>query len=165
MSFQKFLQEHQKESDRGCALIIASNLDNRLSELINSFFINIGEKQKKEIFDGNGCLSSFSSKINICHALGLIPKNEFDDLNIIRKIRNDFAHNEGGIRFTDQNMEDRCNSLTMTNDLKNNRPELSHIIDSARSAFVITACSISLILSERTKNTTRRNTPQKSSIA
>src|SRR3546814_2970630 len=37
-------------------------------------------------------LGNFSSKIKMCYCLGLIDKMIKEDLNLIRKIRNEFAH-------------------------------------------------------------------------
>ena len=45
-----------------------------------------------QLFDGTGALATFSAKIDIAYAFGLIGTQERADLHIIRKIRNDFAH-------------------------------------------------------------------------
>jgi DNA-binding MltR family transcriptional regulator len=40
----------------------------------------------------NQPLGDFSNKIKMCYCLGLIDKIIRDDLNLIRKIRNEFTH-------------------------------------------------------------------------
>jgi mannitol operon repressor len=49
-------------------------------------------EMKKRLFDGYGPLSSFSAKIDLSYALQIINKDQYDDLTVIRRIRNQFAH-------------------------------------------------------------------------
>lgn len=44
------------------------------------------------LFDGYGPLGSFSAKIDIAYALGIITEQIFNDLKTIKDIRNEFAH-------------------------------------------------------------------------
>ena len=44
-------------------------------------------------------LGTFSTKISIAFFIGLIPEDIYNDLNIIRKIRNEFAHNYDTLTF------------------------------------------------------------------
>lgn len=50
------------------------------------------EKEDKELFSGYGPLSTLSSKIVLSYRLGLISNYEYKTIQIIRKIRNLFAH-------------------------------------------------------------------------
>lgn len=43
--------------------------------------------------------------------LGLLPKNIYNDLGILRKLRNDFAHNEKSITFETDYIKNRCKAL------------------------------------------------------
>jgi hypothetical protein len=54
----------------------------------------------------SGPASTFSAKILICYAFGLINKDAFDDLNKIRKIRNKFAHTSEKVDFLMSEVED-----------------------------------------------------------
>ena len=49
-----------------------------------------------ELFSGDSPLSSFGSKINLCYRLALIDGGLCRVLHILRKIRNDFAHQMKG---------------------------------------------------------------------
>jgi hypothetical protein len=58
-----------------------------------------------------GPLGSFSARIELCYALGLSPKQVRRDLILIRKIRNDFAHQAKTLTFDDPGIADRCAEL------------------------------------------------------
>ena len=87
----KFRMELDNETDRGCALMSASYLEDRLELLIRKHFIK-SKQSIRDLFDGQGALATFSGKIQLCYALGYIPHNVFSDLGIIKSIRNEFAH-------------------------------------------------------------------------
>lgn len=84
-----------RESDRGAVLISATRLEEKL-ELLHRAHIEqkVAEPKKllEELFRPYAPLSSFSAKIQLAHAYGLIDAEDYADLNIIRKIRNDAAH-------------------------------------------------------------------------
>jgi hypothetical protein len=64
-------------------------------------------------------LGSFSSRIHMAHALGLLNETELADLDLVRKIRNDAAHFEGkrgdgfGTGFSNRVTTERCHSLSV----------------------------------------------------
>ena len=89
--FIDFRKSLIQESDRGCALMAADFIEDKLEKLLESYFIE-NEKVCKQLLKANGALATFSSKIDLTFLLGLIPKNVFNDLHILRKIRNEFAH-------------------------------------------------------------------------
>jgi hypothetical protein len=60
---------------------------------------------------GNGMLSSFSNKIAIAHAFGLIGQKTRDDLDNIRIIRNAFAHAVDQIDFSQEDIAKACVAL------------------------------------------------------
>src|SRR5689334_4681663 len=82
------------ESDRAFVLILAANLDEMLRMLLRNYFLD-NEKEKgflDKIFENEGPLSSFSSRIRLAFALGFINQELYHDLQIVRDIRNKFAH-------------------------------------------------------------------------
>jgi DNA-binding MltR family transcriptional regulator len=56
---------------------------------------------------------SASARIRAAYCLGLITKDQYDDLNLIRRIRNKFAHRLHDLSFKDKEILDWCNSLKM----------------------------------------------------
>ncbi len=108
--FNEFLQEFQKESERGAALVGAALLDSRLERILRSHFI-AGKAANELLGGGNAPLGTYSSRIKCCFALGLITDMEKHDLDLIRSIRNAFAHHEHGLTFEDSKVIGWCSSL------------------------------------------------------
>ena len=89
------------ESDRGCVLVGAALVERRLDDIFEHVFQrNKASKAiQKALFDSNGPLSTFSAKIKLAYALGFIRKQTFEDLEAVRRIRNDFAHSADDVDF------------------------------------------------------------------
>lgn len=106
----RFRNHLDNETDRGSALMAAAFLDELLKDLLKCFLVD-DQKSLKELFSGTGGLSSFSSRIELCYLLGLIPVNIKKDLHLIRKIRNEFAHSMDIIDFNHPSIAARCREL------------------------------------------------------
>lgn len=88
---QEFLTVFNAETDRGAALVAASMLDERLQEILKAFFLK--SQEASDLLTGfNAPLGTFSSRASAAFALGLVQKNEFNEITLIRKIRNEFGH-------------------------------------------------------------------------
>jgi len=112
-SFDQEITEQLKEkNDRSLAIASASMVEERLRWLIETKFIDgLSQTKKDRIFTGLGPLSSFTAKIEVAYALGLLKPEMREQLQIISKIRNKFAHNFRRIRFTDQEIASLCETL------------------------------------------------------
>jgi len=91
-----------RESDRGLILVSASYLDEALERLLRARFSIEHKKSKSMIdplFNTFGPLSTFSAKIKMSYAIDLIEKWVYRDLEILRKLRNEFAHSIGPAVF------------------------------------------------------------------
>lgn len=135
-AFLAFREALTSESDRGCALFAAAYLDKALSDLL---YLSLVENKRieEELFEGTAPLSSFSSRIKLAYYLGRVSAECRRDLDTIRGIRNDFAHDPGVISFDTQSIADRCRNLEFSYHLKDARP---------RSHFTAAACGILAIL-------------------
>ena len=109
----QFRQALTSESDRGCALFAAAYLDVCLSDLL---YVSLVENKNidKDLFEGTAPLSNFSSRIKLAYYLGLISRSCRRDLDIVRGIRNDFAHKPEIISFETQSIRDRCKNLSFS---------------------------------------------------
>ena len=106
----RFLDELNKESDRGLALVGAALIDEKLSKTLRSYFCE--ENAADKLLSGsNAPLGTFSSHIEACFALGLIDEFEYSEINLIRKVRNEFAHSIHGTTFKNQRITGLCSSL------------------------------------------------------
>jgi mannitol operon repressor len=98
------------ESPRGMVLVAAAELDRLLLDLMKSF-LRPGAGQNALLTEGNAPLATFSGKIAAAHALNLISDQEFRELNIIRRVRNEFAH-EINVSFERQTVKSRVQELS-----------------------------------------------------
>lgn len=93
-----------KESDRGCAIFGAQILADDLESLLRTCFRSDEESIKKVVnplFTTYAPLSSFSAKIQMAFAMRLITKGLRYHLDVVRRLRNEFAHESGPIDFDD----------------------------------------------------------------
>jgi DNA-binding MltR family transcriptional regulator len=102
-----FRQTLTHESDRAAALMSAAYLDEQLKTLLNRMLVD-DTKVKERVLGTSGAIDSFSSRIDLAYLLGLIPKNFRDDLELIRRIRNEFAHTAQKMDFETGVIKSRC---------------------------------------------------------
>lgn len=139
----KFVDELKRESDRGLALVAAALIDDRLCETLRSFFCD-NSSAAKLLDEGNAPLGAFSVRAEACRALGLIDENEFSEIALIRKVRNEFAHAKHGMSFQNSRVQGLCATL------KSNLPEGGdYPINEPRFRFTNAAVSIVLRLYHR----------------
>ncbi len=88
----EFNKLFNKESvdERSIAIIGGTFCEMALEYVLKSFFPEDDEVEKLFVF--NNSLGNFSNKISLAYCLGLIDKLIKRDLDLIRKIRNKFAH-------------------------------------------------------------------------
>lgn len=86
-----FLAAFNHETERGAALVAASMLDQRLKEILVAFLLP--SDHSKELLAGfNAPLGTFAARASAAFSLGLIQENEFKEITLIRRIRNEFGH-------------------------------------------------------------------------
>ena len=101
----------EKESDRAVVIIAVALFDEALLNLLKASLVP-NPTTSDDLFDSpNAPFSTFSTKISVTHRLGLISKRMARDLHIIRKIRNQFAHNLSGCSFEDSSVKSRVIEL------------------------------------------------------
>lgn len=98
-------------SDRAVAILGAALVDSQLRACLLKKFD--GKSYVEKALDGREFLSTFSARITATRMLGLFSDRLADDLTIIRKIRNDFAHSPLAIGFSTQSIVARCKKLTV----------------------------------------------------
>jgi DNA-binding MltR family transcriptional regulator len=92
-------------------LFAAAYLDRALSDLLYVFLVS-NKKIEEDLFDGNAPLATFSSRIKLAYYLGAISPSVRRDLDLIRLIRNEFAHHPQPMSFATQAVSNRCRELT-----------------------------------------------------
>jgi mannitol operon repressor len=111
VGFWPYLDIIRRESPRGRVLVSTGFLEQQLRDVLAALMRET--PQVTELLDGaNAPLGTFSSRISACFALGLIKEHEHHDLTLIRRIRNDFAH-DIHTTFETPSVVDRCKLLRM----------------------------------------------------
>ena len=108
--WRSFTREFEAESDRAAAVLGAAWLDAKLEGLLENFFVN-DSKTVTPLFEPTGPLGTFAARSRLAYSLGLISRRSFDDLVLIRGIRNRFAHELHGVQFSDRDIVDACERL------------------------------------------------------
>jgi len=106
-----------KESDLACVLIGTSYLDQCLASMLKRFFIEGNAVYKIPDPLRHGALSTFSSRIDLIYLLGLINEYIYNDLIIIKNIRNLFAHSHFRVYFKDDKIKKKCEELELVDKL------------------------------------------------
>ncbi len=110
-TYEDFMNEFAKESDRAAVVLGAAKLDLQLYQLLQKVLLP-NTSGRDELLDGNSGLSTFSSRINICYRIGVIDAEFARALHQIRKIRNSFAHEISGSELDSGSNKDRIRELT-----------------------------------------------------
>lgn len=118
------------ESERGMTVLVAAELD-RVLEVVLKSYLAPGKARDDLFSGGSPPLGTFSARINVARALHLIREDEYELLHLIRRIRNEFAHNPDAA-FTDGRISSWLGAI----------PEHDTEKD-AKSKF--TLCSVALI--------------------
>jgi hypothetical protein len=97
------------ESDRGAAVLAGGFVENFLGVYLKSYVVD--EKVGRDVFDAMGPLSSFSQRTAMARAFGYITRRQYDDLTLIRQIRNHFAHHPLEATFVTPKVAALCEKL------------------------------------------------------
>lgn len=99
----------KEESDRGCALLVCSYIEYELENLLRSKLVN--DETEADILLKRGSLTNINSRINMSYLLGLISKEQKNNLIRIKNIRNKFGHSYKKVEFEDEEIKDICKKL------------------------------------------------------
>src|SRR6516165_7584146 len=89
--FYAVLDELESASPRAAVIVGASFVEDHLTRLIKSRLMD-DENALTHFFDQNGALGTFSAKTKLGYLMGLYSQEAWKELETVRSIRNDFAH-------------------------------------------------------------------------
>jgi hypothetical protein len=103
--------EHEmyNSPDRASAIVLGSLVEKAIEKLLRT---NLRPQGINELFKHTGLLGDFSAKIQMGYALRLFGGQTRKDLNIIRTLRNQFAHSRRPIEFSTPVVKRCCDELT-----------------------------------------------------
>lgn len=99
------LFNHGEKNERAIAIVGATFLETLLEHILWAFLIDDQNEVKKLLRS-----KSFNRYIMMAYCLGLINKPVRDDLDLVRQIRNEFAHTLN-VSFEDKTIKSWCASL------------------------------------------------------
>ena len=111
------IAEIDKSPDRSAAIVAAAFVDDYLARALKRR-MHQDEKAINEMFGSSGPLGSFSSKIRLALLTGLCSNAACKDLDIVRAIRNEFAHSVLTMDFQSQRVKDLSANLSFTQNVK-----------------------------------------------
>src|SRR5256714_14391096 len=105
----RLVSDLESETDRGVALLAVALLDDVLDVLLRASCVDDSEGVNRLIGPGRP-LESFGSRAHVAYCMGLLGADVYSDINLIREIRNDFAHRQP-TNFEQSDIHTKCNKL------------------------------------------------------
>lgn len=103
-------REFHDSPDRVIAVIGGAYLDSMLDRLLRAALLDAPSEVEK-LLRPDGPIGSNGARYQLAYCLGLIGANQRDDLKMVAKIRNAFAHNFRALAFDEPPIRDYCASL------------------------------------------------------
>lgn len=96
-------------NDRVVGIVLGSDVEWYLEQLLLAYLPNA----TPEIFlASNGPLTDFYAKNHLAFSMGIIPKALLKDLEVVRRVRNAFAHARAPMRFSDAPIMSECQKMS-----------------------------------------------------
>lgn len=90
----------------------AALVDEQIAQALRLKMVNLNADLRKRLFKGYGPLSSFSARIDIAYALGMLSKDIAKEAHTIRGIRNKFAHATKRVNIDSPGIKEECEKLS-----------------------------------------------------
>ncbi|MCI0427011.1 MAG: MltR family transcriptional regulator [Nitrospiraceae bacterium] len=103
-------REFHEQPDRVVAIVGAAYLDSTLDSLLRAVLIESRE-DVDSLLGQNGALGANGARCQLAYCLGLITRDQRDDLKKVAQIRNKFAHDFNVTTFDESPVRDHCASL------------------------------------------------------
>jgi DNA-binding MltR family transcriptional regulator len=101
-----------EESDRGAAVLAGSMVENALGQYLEEYCCSqAGKRVAEKLFSPTGPIATFSQRSLVASGFGLISKDDHEQLDLIRDIRNHFAHHPLLASFIDQGIAAKTTKL------------------------------------------------------
>jgi mannitol operon repressor len=110
-AYNDLVDRFHDETDRAAGVLACAYLDAYLEDLLRTMWTK--GKRTDDLFHGQGALRSLSSKIALLYALGIVDDAAARDLDLIRKIRNHFAHDIWNATFDQSPVRDMCSEIRL----------------------------------------------------
>jgi hypothetical protein len=106
------LKELFNTSGRVTAVMLGAHVETALERLLASCMRgDLNSDQRNRLFGFEGAVGTFSAKIIVAYAMKLIGPITYSDLNLIKLLRNEFAHSRRTFDFRTPEVVAVCNEL------------------------------------------------------
>lgn len=129
------------ENDRGVIILNGSTMELLLEREIKRRMTHLNGEELTYLFGFNGPVGTFSSKIRMANALGLISRQIYRKMDLVREMRNACAHSREPISFLSKPI--LAAVLCLVHDLRFTPPN-GDDNDSVRKTFMV-ACILLMI--------------------
>jgi DNA-binding MltR family transcriptional regulator len=127
-------QEFHDSPDRVLAIVGAAYLDTAIERLLRGALVDDAE-EVNQLLGREGSLSGAAARQRIAWCLGLIESVERDDLRIVARIRNLFAHQYAVMSFDHADVKKLLNRLSIRQ-VPSNLPGRTYFKMAVRGLFV-----------------------------
>ena len=100
-------------SDRATAIVGGAFVEDHLTQALKSKMVN-DEKLIQEMFSPSCALGDFGTKIHFGYLIGAYSKQAHKELNTVKRIRNNFAHQLQLNTFERNDIRDSCHNLILS---------------------------------------------------
>lgn len=152
------VEKFNTESDRAAGVLAAAYLDAFLEDILRG--VLLPGSRTDEMFEGQGPLRSFGSRIALAHALGVSTDEVSREMDLIRKIRNHFAHNLWEAQFDAQPVSQWCAELRLMDNIMDKDGNIGKPNSSPRERYLLSVgvCVLRLVTSPKVAQALREQT-------
>lgn len=117
------------ESARGAVVLATTQVEDALEDKLGELMpvLETDKFARGKVFGFEGAVGTFSRKSLMAYALGLIDKDEFDFIEVLREMRNACAHSRADIDFETPELLAAC-AVALA-------PEMPHLKDKSAVAL------------------------------
>lgn len=110
-NLNRFLSLVGAQDDRAMVLALATFIEDTLGRLLIAYFRDC--KATKDLVEGfSAPLGTFGSRTKAAYSFGLVTEDQYKDMEILRKVRNRFAHNWEGVSLSDNDIQALIGALS-----------------------------------------------------
>ncbi len=110
---ERIFAEIEGANDRTAAILGATFVQSSLREALKSAIVNDDDDTIRHLMGRDGPLATFFSMIHLGYALNLMPRAIVPELEIVRRIRNVFAHSILPIDFQNPEIKKEVRKLRL----------------------------------------------------
>jgi len=131
---------NEEETDVALVVVAAAFLDASLAGLLATFMVDGNTTDR--LLSPAGAIGGFQVRADLCYALGLVSKPHYQELCVVARIRNHFAHSHLKLSFTEVGVQELCEELTSGIDLVQLTGEVVAEMQ-ARNKFILSVVLLS----------------------